>query len=275
MGLPAATPNNPGMRPHSLVRTAVQDNGVRTIALDDPERRNALSFELLDYLLGALEEARDDGATRCVVIGSTHPTVFCAGGNLDAFGDEAPIMEKHRANDRFPRLFELVEGLGKPTICAVAGHALAGGLGIVLACDLVVARESATFGTPEINVGVFPFMLMALLYRNVPRKRVSELMLLGERHSAQRAQQFGLVNRVVGDNEDFDAAVREWADRLAARSPLLMRLGKEAMYRQKDMSYGDALAYLQSQLALALTTRDAKEGLEAFFDKREPIWTGS
>jgi enoyl-CoA hydratase/carnithine racemase len=256
------------------VSTTVDHAGVRTIALDDPDRRNALSTGLLDGLIGALGTARSDPDTRCVVLSSTHPKVFCAGGDLAAFGDDSSVIEKHIANDRFPRLFKLFGALGKPSICAVAGHALAGGFGLALACDLIVARESATFGTPEIDVGVFPFMLMALLYRNIPRKRVNELMLLGDRISAPEARALGFVNRVVPDSEDFDAAVAEWAERLASKSPVLMRLGKDAMRRHDDMAYDDALDYLQSQLALAFATQDANEGLSAFLEKREPVWTG-
>jgi enoyl-CoA hydratase len=248
--------------------------GVRTIALDDPDKRNALSLKLLDDLIGALQDARSDRDTKCVVLASTHPKVFCAGGNLAAFGEEASIIDKHIANDRFPRLFRLFGELGKPSICAVGGHALAGGFGLTLACDLIVARQSATFGTPEINVGIFPFMLMALLYRNLPRKRVNELMLLGERVSAREGKELGFVNRVVADEEDFGAAVTEWAERLASKSPVLMRFGKDAMRRQDGMPYDDALDYLQAQLSLAFATDDAREGLIAFLEKREPSWTG-
>jgi enoyl-CoA hydratase/carnithine racemase len=257
------------------VRVEVSDSGVRTIALDDPDKRNALSLELLDDLIGGLQDARGDPDTRCVVLASTHPKVFCAGGNLAAFGDDASIVDKHVANDRFPRLFRLFGELGKPSICAAGGHALAGGFGLALACDLIVARESATFGTPEINVGIFPFMLMALLYRNLPRKRVNELMLLGERLPAREARALGFVNRVVPDGEDFAAAVMEWAERLAAKSPILMRFGKDAMRRHDGMAYDDALDYLQAQLSLAFATDDAREGLTAFMEKREPRWTGS
>jgi enoyl-CoA hydratase len=256
----------------SLIRTTL-DGGVRTVALDDPDRRNALSVALLDELLGALEQARDDAETRCVVLASTHPTVFCAGGNLDAFGADAAVIDKHLANDRFPRLFTLLTGFPKPTICAAGGHALAGGFGLALACDLVVAKESTTFGTPEINVGVFPFMLMALLYRNLPRKQVDEMMLLGERISAQRGYEIGFVNRVV-DGDGFDSAVMQWANRLAAKSPLLMALGKASIRGQRDMPFEDALRYLQGQLSLTLSTDDAKEGVAAFFAKREPLWSG-
>jgi enoyl-CoA hydratase/carnithine racemase len=258
-----------------VVSISLRPDGVRTIALDDPERRNALSEALLDALIGALEDARADGATRCVVLGSTHPSVFSAGGNLAAFGGEATVMEKHLANDRFPRLFRLLADLGKPTICAARGHALAGGFGLALGCDLIVAAEAATFGTPEINVGVFPFMLMALLYRNVARKHVDELMLLGGKVTAARGYEMGFVNRLVAGGADFDDAVDEWAVTLASKSPLLMRIGKDAMRRQRDMPFDDALSFLQGQLSLALSTADAKEGVAAFMEKRDPVWTGA
>jgi enoyl-CoA hydratase/carnithine racemase len=150
---------------------------------------------------------------------------------------------------------------------------LAGSLGIALACDLVIAKEGAEFGTPEINVGAFPFMIMALIYRNVPRKKTNELLLLGDRISAADAVEYGLANKVVAP-EHFDAAVAEWAEKLAAKSPLVMRLGKDAMFRQMDMAFLDALEFLHSQLTIALSTEDIVEGVTAFFEKREPVWKG-
>src|SRR5205807_1971818 len=129
----------------------------------------------------------------------------------------------------FPRVFRLLGELGKPSICAANGHVLAGALGLALACDLIVAREGARFGTPEINVGVFPFMIMALIYRNVSRKKTNELLLLGEQISAAEAERIGIVNRVVAA-DDFDETVREWAEKLAAKSPVLMKLGKDAIF---------------------------------------------
>jgi enoyl-CoA hydratase len=248
-------------------------DGVASITLNEPDTRNALSAELLGGLIGALERAREAQEVRCVVLASSHEKVFSSGANLGGFAGDVPLVYKHFGSERFVGLFKLIGSLPKPTICAVRGHVLAGALGIALACDLIVASEEATFGTPEINVGTFPFMIMALIYRNVPRKRATELLLLGERWSAQEALAAGIVNRVVPTGE-FDAAVAEWAGKLASKSPLIMRLGKEAMRRQLDMPLDDALDYLRSQLTLALSTEDIVEGVSAFFEKREPVWKG-
>jgi enoyl-CoA hydratase/carnithine racemase len=252
---------------------AVTRSGVATITLDEPDTRNALSDELLGELIAAFEAARDDAAVRCVVLTSSHEKVFSSGANLGGFAGDVPLVHKHFGTERFPRLFRLIGELGKPTICAANGHVLAGSLGIALACDLIVAKEEAEFGTPEINVGAFPFMIMALIYRNVPRKKTNELLLLGERVSAQEAERLGIVNRVV-EADEFDDAVNEWAEKLAAKSPVIMRLGKDAMFRQQDMAFLDALDYLRGCLSLALSTEDIVEGVRAFFDKREPQWTG-
>ena len=251
----------------------VADSGVATITLNSPEQRNALSIELLDELLAAFERARIEDAVRCVVLRSSHAKVFSSGASLQNFGNELPLVRRHHHADRFIALFEAIGTLGKPTLCAAGGHVLAGAVGLALACDLVIASDAAGFGTPEINVGVFPFMIMALMYRNVPRKKATELMLLGERWTAAQALEAGIVNRVVRA-ADFDAAVDEWALKLASASPVIMRLGKDAMYRQLDMPLADALAYLHSQLTLALSTEDLVEGVTAFFEKREPVWKG-
>jgi len=258
---------------YETLRYDVSDHGVATIALDQPDTRNALSDELLRELIAALQAARDDAAVRCVVLTSTHDRVFSAGANLGGFAADVPLVHKHFGTERFPELFRLIGQLGKPTICAANGHVLAGALGIALACDLIIAREGARFGTPEINVGAFPFMIMALIYRNVPRKKTNELLLLGEQISAEEAERIGIVNRVVSP-EEFDEVVRGWAEKLAGKSPVLMRLGKDAMFRQQDMAFADALDYLRSQLTIAFSTEDIQEGVRAFFEKREPEWTG-
>jgi len=258
---------------NEIVLYDLDEAGVATITLNDPDTRNALSGELLEGLIAALVKARDDDDVRCVVLASSHEKTFSSGANLGGFAQDSSLVEKHFASERFVELFKLIGDLGKPTVCAARGHVLAGALGMALACDLVIASEGASFGTPEINVGAFPFMIMALIYRNVPRKKANELLLLGERWSAQEALAAGIVNRVVRE-EEFDRAVAEWTGKLAEKSPVITRLGKEAMRRQLDMPFDDALDYLRAQLSLALSTEDIVEGVSAFFEKRDPQWRG-
>ena len=260
------------MGTYEKIQYSVADH-VATIAMDDAETRNSLSWEMLTDLTSGFEAARDDEDVRAVVLTSTHEKVFSSGGNLSGFAGDTPTVHKQFANERFVKLFELIGTLGKPTICAANGHCLAGSLGIALACDLIVAKDSAGFGTPEINVGLFPFMIMALIYRNVPRKKANEMLLLGERMTAEEARDAGIVNAVV-PADSYDAFVADWAQRLAAKSPLIMRLGKDAMFRQQDMAFADALDYLRAQLTIAFSTEDIHEGVKAFFEKREPVWTG-
>ena len=150
---------------------------------------------------------------------------------------------------------------------------LAGALGIALACDLIIAKDTAGFGTPEINVGLFPFMIMALIYRNVPRKKTTEMLLLGERLTAEEAREAGIVNKVVA-GRGVRRRGRRVGQKLASKSPLIMRLGKDAMWRQLDMPLAEALDYLRSQLTIELSTEDAIEGVTAFFEKRDPVWKG-
>ncbi len=251
---------------------AVAD-GVATIDLDTPDTRNALSDELMGSLIAAFAAARDDVHVHCVVLGSTHPKTFSSGGNLGGFASDVPLTSKHRSISLFPELFTLIGQLGKPVVAKVGGHCLAGAFGLTLACDLVIASDTAVFGTPEINVGVFPFMIAALLYRNLPRKTATELMLLGERFDAEEARRIGVVNVVV-PHDELDTETAKLAGRLAVKSPLLMKLGKDALWRQGDMPLEDAWDYLRSQLALAFSTEDIQEGVAAFKEKRDPVWKG-
>jgi enoyl-CoA hydratase/carnithine racemase len=247
--------------------------GVATLTLNRPEQRNALSAQLLEELVDGLRTARDDDRVRAVVLTGAGDKAFCAGADLGGFAADAPLVEKHLANDRFLDFFRLMPRLGKPSLCAANGHVLAGGLGLALCCDLLIAKRGIAFGTPEINVGAFPYMIMAIIYRNVPRKKVNEMLLLGERLSADQAVEYGLANKVVPKAE-FSAAVDDWAAKLASKSPLLMKLGHDAMHRQQDMALDDALEFLRSQLTLTLSTEDILEGVSAFFEKREPEWKG-
>jgi enoyl-CoA hydratase len=247
--------------------------GVATVTLNNPEKRNMLSGQMLTELVDAMKTARDSEDVRAVVLTGAGDKVFCAGADLGGFAADVPLVAKHFATDLFLEYFRLMPRLGKPSLCAANGHVLAGGMGLALSCDLMIAKEGATFGTPEINVGAFPYMIMAIIYRNVPRKKVNEMMLLGERLSAEQAVEYGLANKVVPAGE-FDAAVADWATKLASKSPVLMRLGHDAMYRQQDMAVDDALDYLRSQLSLTFSTEDIVEGVTAFFEKRDPQWKG-
>jgi enoyl-CoA hydratase/carnithine racemase len=248
------------------------DGGVATITLNQPDKRNALSHEMLDDLIRAFGEAKEDAAVGVVVLTGAG-TVFSAGGDLSGFSADVPLAHKHYATQRFPQLFREIAELGKPTICKVNGHVVAGGLGVALACDLVVATDEAKFSTPEINIGLFPFMIMAIIYRNVPRKKANELLLLGERITAQEAVEHGLINKAVAAAE-LDAAVDAWATKLAAKAPVVMRLGHDSMTNQQDLPYGAALEYLHTQFTVALGTEDVLEGAMSFFEKRDPVWKG-
>jgi 3-hydroxypropionyl-coenzyme A dehydratase len=262
------------MSPGSYEKVAYEvADGVATVTLNDPEKRNMLSGQMLAELVDAVKRVRDDEGARALVLTGAGDKAFCAGADLGGFAADVPLIQKHFASDLFLEFFRLMPRLGKPSLCALNGHVLAGGMGLALSCDLVIAREGVTFGTPEINIGAFPYMIMAIIYRNVPRKKVNEMMLLGERLTAEEAVELGLANKVVPAAE-LDAAVAEWAGKLASKSPVLMRIGHDAMYRQQDMAFDEALEFLRSQLSLTFTTEDIVEGVTAFFEKRDPQWKG-
>ncbi len=244
---------------------------VARVTLNRPDRRNPLGPTTIAELADALEQAGADEAVRVVVVTGAGKA-FSAGGDLSqmAGGAGGAGAVKPRT---FPELFGIMAGLGKPIVARVNGHAMAGGLGLVVACDLAIASTEAKFGTPEIDVGLWPMMIMANIFRNAPRKRALELALLGEKIDAEEAARLGLVNRAVPPGE-LDAAVDALCEKLAAKSPAVMRLGLRAFYRSQDMAYAEALEYLQGQLAAVLGTEDAREGLMAFVQKRPPVWKG-
>jgi enoyl-CoA hydratase/carnithine racemase len=247
------------------------DGLVAYLTLNDPDRRNALSDGLLDQLNTQLQRAASDSDVRVVVLTSSHPRVFSSGGNLDAFADDRAPIAKYAGLTRFPTLYRTLTGIAKPVVCAANGDVLAGALGIALACDLVIAKESIRLGCPEINVGAFPFMISALIFRATGRMVANELMMTGRLIGAAEAAAAGLVNKVVPDAE-FDDTVRQWVADIGGKSPLLMGMGKRALAATRDLSLDAALDYLQAQLALAFTTDDLTEGVRAFKEKRSPRW---
>jgi enoyl-CoA hydratase len=250
------------------------DGHVATVTLNRPEQRNPLSATMLRELATAFRWCQTEPEVRVVVLTGAGDRVFCAGADLNSFDGGMTDLERHRSRDLFVDLFTLMESLGKPIVGRVNGHALAGGIGLACACDLLVSTDTATFGTPEINVGIWPFMIQAILSRNIPRKVLLEMEMLGDRWTATQLQGVGVINRVV-PHDQLDAAVKEITDKLVKKSPVVMRLGRDSFYRQQDMEFRAALAYLHSQFTLVTLTEDSKEGIKAFFEKREPDFKGT
>ncbi|HUF33817.1 MAG TPA: enoyl-CoA hydratase-related protein [Acidimicrobiales bacterium] len=244
---------------------------VGRITIEREERRNALSWALVAELRQALAEVRADPEVRVVVLTGAGDRAFCAGADLAGMGEGAGVVEQHEARGELARLFEDLWSLGKPTIARVRGYALAGGFGLALACDLVVAADDAIFGTPEIDVGLWPHMITVPLTRSMPPKVALELMLTGRRVGAAEAERIGFVTRVVPVDE-LDAAVDELAATLAAKPPAVVKLGRDAFYAVWDLAAADALRLLHPMLSVTAATEEATEGIAAFTEKRPPSW---
>ena len=245
------------------------ENKTAFFTINREEKRNSLTPRAITLFLEYLEKARNDDQVNSICITGAGDKAFCtgaelgdamAGGQDDAFRDYAALLETLSA---FP----------KPVVGRVNGFCLAGGMGLMLACDLVVAVETAQFGTPEVNVGLFPMMIGALIFRNVSRKKAMEMILLGERMGAEEARKMDMINRVVPGG-DLDDAVERILAKLNAKSPIGMKMGKEAFSGMAEMELGQALEYLSGKLREVAMTEDAKEGITAFMEKRKPVYRG-
>ncbi len=247
--------------------------GVTWLTLDRPRARNALSIALMEALLGALEAVRADPAVRCVVLAGSGPA-FCAGHDLRELRGHPERDFYERTFATCARLMQAILKLPQPVIARVHGVATAAGCQLVATCDLAVAADSARFATPGVNIGLFCSTPMVALARNLGRKAAMEMLLLGELVDATTARSLGLVNRVVPDDR-LDAEVDAMARTIASKSPLTLKIGKEAFYRQLELPVAEAYAYTARVMTENMLARDAAEGIDAFLEKRSPVWCGA
>jgi enoyl-CoA hydratase/carnithine racemase len=245
---------------------------VARLTIDRAERRNAINPEVVAGLADGLAKAEADGSIKVVVLTGAGDKAFCAGGDLGGMADVSRVAQ-HFIRGEVGDLFRQMRASRLPIVARVNGHALAGGFGLMLACDLVIAADDAEIGTPEINIGLWPFMISAVIKRDVPRKIALELMLTGRRMGAEEAARWGFINRVV-ERAGLDDAVTETTEVLASKSPLIVSLGKRSFYAAEDMDFDHSLEYLAGMLTVCLESEDTIEGVTAFLEKRSPDWKG-
>ncbi len=253
--------------PHLLYQVK---EGVACFTINREKQRNAISVEALDLFLRHLDEALENDAVRVVCVTGAGNRTFCAGADLGAGIGESDGMTAFR---KYAKLLKKLAGFPKPTVARVNGSCVAGGTGFMLACDIVIASSKATFGTPEVNVGLFPMMIGALIFRNILRKKAMEMILLGEKLSAQQALEMGLITRMA-DPDDLDTEVDKILKILVKKSPIGMKIGKETFYAAADMPFEQALDLLAEKFSDVAATQDAREGIMAYLEKREPLFSG-
>jgi enoyl-CoA hydratase len=250
------------------------DGRVLRLMINREDKRNALSADVMQALLDAVRSIGDDSESHVVLISSAGERIFCAGADLAVMADDATGLEKHEGRGLLAQLVVAMRECPVPVIARVQGLCLAGGIGLVCGCDIVLARDTASFGLPEIDRGLWPFMVSALLARHVSPKHAMDRMLTGDRFDARTGYEMGLVSRVF-DAATFDADVEAYVAKLADAPPVAVRLGKAAWIAATETtSLPLALEAMQAQLSLLTTTADVAEGIAAFFDKRPPTWAG-
>lgn len=251
----------------------VEVGKVSKITLNRPDRRNSFSFEMLDELEDALYML--DADDRCgVIVLQGEGKGFCAGGDMGDVDAKVSVAKMRVDSRRLPKFLTALTKIGKVTIAKVHGFAMAGGLGIATTCDLTVVADNAKLGTSEIQRGLFPFIISANFMRCMPQKKMMEILFTGDRITPAQAVEYGLANYAV-PAEDLDRVVDELANKIASYSPAAIRMGKEAVYTARDMEFYKAMDYLAECINTIKLTDDAKEGIHAFFEKRDPVWTGN
>ena len=251
---------------HLLYR--VEKNAAR-LTINREAQRNAISLEAIELFLKCLDEAEKDKNVRVILITGSGDKAFCSGADLGGAAD-GTIQQGFK---RYAKLLTRLSGYPKPVVARINGACMAGGMGLMLACDIVVAKHNASFGTPEVNVGLWPMMIGALIYRNAMRKKAMEMILLGDRMTADQALDMGLITRAVPSDE-LDEEVTQIVKSLAAKSPVGIKIGKQAFYAMADMPFEEAVDFLSGKIAEVAATEDAREGITAFIEKRKPEFKG-
>jgi enoyl-CoA hydratase/carnithine racemase len=275
--VPADTDGHVAPEPSSDQLTVRHDGPVLTLTINRPERRNAMTWEVIAGLRQQVAKAKADPSVRVLVLAGAGDRAFCAGADLsgmvprDPGGESDEYARHHQARGWLAELFEELWHLGKPTIARVQGWAMAGGFGLALACDLLIASEEARFGAPELNVGLWPYMVTVPMLRSMPAKKALELCLTSRVVGAEEADRIGFVTKVV-PAEHLDDAVADMAAVLASKPPGVMRMGRESFYAVLDSAATEALPYLHSMLTVTSQTAEAAEGIAAFAEKRPPAW---
>ncbi len=244
------------------------------LTINRPDRRNAFNEHVITTLAQGIRNAATAPGIRVIVLTGAGDRAFCAGGDLAASATGAPFtVDPANPRNFVISLFKLLEECDMPVIARVNGHALAGGLGLVCACDLAVAADSATFGVPEAQIGLFPMMIMPYLVRIIPPRRLMEMCLTGQSMDAAEALRYGLINHVVPASE-LDARVAQLVAAVTKASPTAQRLGKHGFHAMRDMTIRQAWEFAELMLPMMAGTQDAKEGFQAFREKRKAAWTG-
>ncbi len=252
-----------------------QENKIAFVILNRPERRNSISPKMTVELLQALKELNEDQDVKIVVLTGEGDKAFSAGGDLSPDPSvSSSFLDRYENTRLFAEIFRVMESYKKPIIARVNGDALGGGFGLVAACDIGVASETARFGTPEINLGLFPYIILATLIRVTSNpKKLLELMLTGEKISAEEALKLGFINYVVPP-EKLDEKVNEVVSKIFEKSPAILRLGRRAYYTARELEFSKSLEFLSSMLSINSMAEDLVEGVMAFFQKRKPEWKG-